>query len=384
MEQIKSKKTKISITIIAISAIVIAIFTVLIISNNDSFRIKKGLKSANSHLDKLDYDNAIANFKGVLDIDINNKEAYKGLMSAYIGNGNYPEYRETLEIVKLILGDTFTEDDETALLAQLKESHTHDFSDATCDTPEICEICGEEGIPALGHDFLAATCIDPSTCNRCNATEGEALGHDFEEANMWAPKTCKICQATEGDPLPGELEQLGISCCTDLNTSVSGNLVSHNIPFTLTLSDYRCFKGDATHEEKEGYVWQSITFHNEMSLASDAWDYYRAYLSHDYYNTTLADNSEKRIKPEYYSYSLIYNGKQYDYCIRFWDESKNDYYPQFDGGPAYSRAIDYRVLSFRVPEGYDGTVVAFYTDVCDFLNNTDLGYYFRLPPAISE
>ncbi len=77
----------------------------------------------------------------------------------------------------------------------------HDWENATCETPNTCERCGEtEGDP-LGHDWVDATCTEPKTCQRCGETEGEPLGHDWVDATCTEPKTCQRCGETEGEPL---------------------------------------------------------------------------------------------------------------------------------------------------------------------------------------
>ena len=51
----------------------------------------------------------------------------------------------------------------------------HIWSDATCDLPQICKICGVEGAPALGHDWQEATLSAPMTCGRCSVSQGNPV-----------------------------------------------------------------------------------------------------------------------------------------------------------------------------------------------------------------
>lgn len=80
----------------------------------------------------------------------------------------------------------------------------HSWISATCDSPEICSVCGEIGSPATGHDWTVATCTDPKTCLVCKKTDGSAAGHMWAEATYEAPKTCEVCGETDGDPLTPE------------------------------------------------------------------------------------------------------------------------------------------------------------------------------------
>lgn len=77
----------------------------------------------------------------------------------------------------------------------------HVWSPATCTEPERCGICGETGKAAAGHDWIAPTCTEPKTCRICSMTEGSAAGHMWSEATYDLPKTCQACGETDGEPL---------------------------------------------------------------------------------------------------------------------------------------------------------------------------------------
>ena len=69
-----------------------------------------------------------------------------------------------------------------------------------------CKVIIEEGreIPAAGHKWTDADCDTPKTCSVCGAMNGTALGHDWIPATTDAPKTCDRCGLTEGDKLPDD------------------------------------------------------------------------------------------------------------------------------------------------------------------------------------
>ncbi len=55
----------------------------------------------------------------------------------------------------------------------------HEWSEATCLSPKICNLCGvTEGKP-IEHSYMDANCDNPKRCSFCDATEGKALGHDY-------------------------------------------------------------------------------------------------------------------------------------------------------------------------------------------------------------
>ncbi len=79
--------------------------------------------------------------------------------------------------------------------------HTHEWKDATCETPKTCTSCEETEGEALGHNWAEATCESPKTCTVCAATEGSPLEHSWEDATCAAPKTCTLCGETDGEAL---------------------------------------------------------------------------------------------------------------------------------------------------------------------------------------
>ena len=89
------------------------------------------------------------------------------------------------------------------LLSFIGCGHKHEWTNATCVSPPICEVCGDvqEGATALGHDWLEASCSFPKKCSRCDLTEGEVLPHSFVDATCEKAKTCDECGEVEGEPL---------------------------------------------------------------------------------------------------------------------------------------------------------------------------------------
>lgn len=77
------------------------------------------------------------------------------------------------------------------------------------------------------------------------------------------------CMATEGEKLVGYFEQNGLQCNTNLNAAY--DFISATEDRTLpvegevSITDYRKFESDDTHEAKEGYIWREWTFHFKTS-----------------------------------------------------------------------------------------------------------------------
>lgn len=74
---------------------------------------------------------------------------------------------------------------------------------------------------ACAHNWTEADCEKPRTCSICGATEGEALGHKWVDATCEKAKTCSACKKTEGDPLGHQFVEGVCSGCGKKKTNVS-------------------------------------------------------------------------------------------------------------------------------------------------------------------
>ena len=98
------KKRTTWVIAIAAAVAVMAIVAVglFIASKGDNSKVTEQMELAQRYLDELDYEQAIATYKVVLEIDPNNIEAYHGMAEAYIALGDYEAaadiLREGIEI----------------------------------------------------------------------------------------------------------------------------------------------------------------------------------------------------------------------------------------------------------------------------------------------
>ncbi len=113
---------------------------------------------------------------------------------------------------------------------------SHEWQNATCETPKTCTKCDKTEGEALGHSWQEATCETARTCATCGVTEGEALGHDVfwstdDRTNMSG--LCNTCGASFQEEL--DWAQLGPCAvqrnwtCTDVegNITVNGDGTAH-------------------------------------------------------------------------------------------------------------------------------------------------------------
>ena len=82
----------------------------------------------------------------------------------------------------------------------------HEWSDATCTSPQKCLKCNISNGQPLPHTLTSATCKEPQKCTVCGATEGDVLPHNWGTANCIVLKTCLDCGTTEGELLPHSWE----------------------------------------------------------------------------------------------------------------------------------------------------------------------------------
>lgn len=245
----------------------------------------------------------------------------------------------------------------------------HTWVEATCAEPKHCSTCGETEGNALGHTWIEATCAEPRHCSTCGETEGSTLEHTLTEANYQQPATCTVCGETVGEPLTAYFEEDGgTTCDAELNTPYPYTVLcysNHDYTTTgkLTFSDYEIFASDETYEALDGYEWRAITL--TFTFDDDNAQNYGFGIfpnAIDYYSEEASSSAFEK------TYTINYNGKDYDECIREYEKLQDT------GWVENSATMAYRLV-MRVPEGYDGVVAYAYTDIPD---TTIEPVYFRL------
>ena len=87
----------------------------------------------------------------------------------------------------------------------------HKWTEATCDAPKTCTICGKTDGSPCEHDFGFWLVIEPTGCMdgtrsrgcyNCNFEEYyviETSGHQWKDATCTSPKTCSVCGRIDGE-----------------------------------------------------------------------------------------------------------------------------------------------------------------------------------------
>ena len=118
---------------------------------------------------------------------------------------------------------------------------SHNFVPADCDTPNTCTVCGATEGEAEGHTPMAddGDCTTAVTCEKCDyiLTEAQAE-HNFTEADCDTPKTCTVCGATEGEakghtPMADDGDCTTAVTCTECGHIVTEAQVEHSLDSEL-------------------------------------------------------------------------------------------------------------------------------------------------------
>lgn len=229
----------------------------------------------------------------------------------------------------------------------------HTWVEATCAEAKHCSICGTTEGEMLEHTWVEATCTEAKHCSVCGTTEGEALGHTMKEANYQQPATCQVCGETVGEPLQGQFDKYGLTCDTKLDTVYlhEGLPCFDNKNYTttakVTLSDYKVFESDETHEALEGYEWRAITI--KIVFDDENANAYGYSINADIYFTDYYDD-DFHYNEDTNTYTVNYNGVEYS-------EVKIEQ-TDLSGGDWVGRVLTLqKYMYLRLPKGCDSIVM---------------------------
>ena len=228
------------------------------------------------------------------------------------------------------------------------------------------------------HVWQPATCTEPEICADCGEVQGEALGHTWTPASYQTAETCSVCGEIQGEPLTADFEKEGFACTLEVGVPAAYTTSCYEAPSVkttgqVTITDYKILNPETDAEEiaalearigtalepLEGYEWRVVY---SEALYSDANAYSYGMMTgschEDYYDIKLHDDTiiygsdELKDGTLAGTYSANWNGEQFDQCLSI----GNAYW----GGWVNGTNTYYSCTAFRVPVGYDGTVVGFY------------------------
>ena len=233
----------------------------------------------------------------------------------------------------------------------------HSWTEATCAAPKTCSVCGETEGEVAEHAWTEATCTQPKTCSVCGTTEGDALGHgELSEANYQSGPICSICGEVAGDALVGDYDNAKYSLAPSKETSGTFKAKcdatgSHTTDIKVSFSDFETMASDEKHEAKDGYVWHKVVLNVSTDENAKKYGFQCTSWIDDYYTIDLFNDSLKFVNDNYCTFSVNYNGTEYKDCVYANNRLSDD-----ETANGFTSADE---LWVRVPEGYDGFVIAF-------------------------
>lgn len=243
-------------------------------------------------------------------------------------------------------------------------SVANDGADAVDSAVEECE-----------HEWVDATCEEAKHCSKCGETEGEALPHTLMEATYHDAPTCTVCGAVEGEPLQSYFEEHGaevldapVACTVNMVLCDPDNKTEHYMIKDGTWEQIDLYSEPA---DEEGYQlihlelcfpWQAyynaeqdINYvYNQYCILVCDWYTGREFLARD----TFANESEGGSDAFAYTTTLDIDGVSYDVSYTKEQYIEAEDWVLQDNGDATNDIRDYTTYTFKVPEGYDGLVLA--------------------------
>lgn len=209
----------------------------------------------------------------------------------------------------------------------------------------------KEDSPVPSPESDSATPTPASAPGPCEASD-----HDWTEANYQEPQTCSVCGETVGNPLVPSFELHGL--CPNMEEGVTYDYVTacnkdHSLKTVgkLTVSGYRAFPSDASHEARDGYEWR--TFHLSITFDDgNAYDYgiELGFSRNDYYDIEGMDDSTCYGPDGTASCTVNFHGTDYTECAISWEGQG---FGEWSGGQHDTLQFDMDLYAL-LPIVYDG------------------------------
>ena len=243
-----------------------------------------------------------------------------------------------------------TEVEETTVVTESTE--------ALEDTEAECE-----------HEWVEASCKEAKHCSKCGESEGTALAHVWTEATFAVPKTCTVCGETEGERKQSYFEEHGVevpdapvSCTVDCVISGLDNPQEYQkvVDSVWEQTDYY-----TEPAEEEGYQLVHLEVSRTIQLYYDAKQdvpYLNASCGtgvYDWYTGQMLPGRDMNGGDVFeQAVTLEIDGVGYDvsYTKEIRSEQDDWVFDLTGNGQSDIKSIDYYV--FKVPDGYDGLVLA--------------------------
>ena len=141
------------------------------------------------------------------------------------------------------------------------ELAAHTGGTATCKERATCTVCGEKYGELAAHTGGTATCTKKATCEVCGKEYGNLAAHNWKEATCEAPRTCLTCGATEGTKLAhkGGKATCKAKAVCELCGKEYGELGSHAGGTATCQEKATCTTCGEKYGDLAGHNWKEAT-----------------------------------------------------------------------------------------------------------------------------
>ena len=182
--------------------------------------------------------------------------------------------------------------------------------------------------------------------------------HQWGEPNYQHPSTCSICGETRGLPLEADFDNYEITgfiskgeavryitCCDEEDLPAEGvfTVVSHEI-----------VSSNESLAAVNGYKWHIVTMTIDINdTNSNEYGFLYNYFITDFYDIASFEMSYHANEAGSNSFTVNYNGRNYDKCICQTVTSSSNWVENED---LYAKTVTI-IMNILIPENYDGIVV---------------------------
>ena len=187
---------------------------------------------------------------------------------------------------------------------------------------------------------------------------GSLHSHQWNEPNYQQPSTCSICGETRGLPLKADFDEYEITGFINKEKAVRyvTRCDEEDLPAegVFTVVSEEVISSDETHPSVSGYKWHIVTMTIDMEDPnSNEYGFLYNYFITDYYDISGFEMSYHANEADSNSFTVNYNGRDYDKCICQTLTSSSNWTKKEDH---FIKTVTI-VMNILIPENYDGIVV---------------------------
>ena len=310
------------------------------------------ISTAQQYLTEQKYEQAIAEFQKIIEIDPKNADAYIGMAKAYIGIGDTDKAVEVLE-------DGYEQTNDDRILEMLEElksgEETAETTVTTVETTETTtEVTETETTKDAEIERVRQQALDILSPYAPNKSKGEPNSTFYAYVNGIWGYNCFKCEYDENGDLKKEyFTSIREGVLNGNITTINSNGTIYNMFKKLDNGNFNVFEGNGSYYEGWGDEYSLI---EKLSILKESENEYKVNNN----NITIFIDNDMVTKIEGFSGSLTYN-----YELSAWENDNN------------SSPSPYII---GLPDGYDDSIFELdeskiektftdYNEYHDYINN---------------